>query len=81
MTQDVLEPAPSLRATRAGRRFRGSATLAVGCVLAGLILLLALVSLFWSPYAADDTSGGRLAAPGGGICWAPTSSAVTCSPR
>lgn len=49
---------------RATRRTRRSYALAVGCFLAGLIALLALVSLFWLPFAADDTSGGRLTAPG-----------------
>lgn len=43
-----------------------SYTLTSGCVLSGLIALLALVSLFWAPYAADDTSGGRLTGPGAG---------------
>jgi peptide/nickel transport system permease protein len=43
-----------------------SYTLTFGCALAGLIALLALVSLFWAPYAADDTSGGRLTGPGAG---------------
>ncbi|MFH8618428.1 ABC transporter permease [Streptomyces sp. NPDC017979] len=46
------------------RRTRRSYTLVAGCVLAGAIALLALVSVFWLPYATDDTSGGRLAAPG-----------------
>ncbi|MFD7130744.1 ABC transporter permease [Streptomyces sp. NPDC059894] len=45
---------------------RGSATLAVGCVLTGLVALLALVSFLWLPYAPDDTTGGRLAGPGDG---------------
>ncbi|MFJ4733441.1 ABC transporter permease [Streptomyces sp. NPDC088770] len=49
-----------------GRSPRRSATLVVGCVLAGLIALLALMSLFWLPFSADDTSGGRLAGPGNG---------------
>lgn len=40
-----------------------SYTLLAGCVLAGLIVLLALVSLVWLPYATDDTSGGRLTGP------------------
>ncbi|MFJ8795192.1 ABC transporter permease [Streptomyces sp. NPDC102462] len=62
---DVLEPVRPTSAARAGRRARGSATLVVGCVLAGAIALLALVSLFWLPYPADDTSGGRLTGPGG----------------
>ncbi|WP_392675700.1 ABC transporter permease [Streptomyces sp. LN785] len=41
-----------------------SFTLISGCGLVGLIALLALVSLLWAPYAADDTSGGRLTGPG-----------------
>lgn len=48
------------------RRRRRSVTLAVGCVLAGLIVALAVVSLFWLPYPPSDVSGGRLAGPGGG---------------
>ncbi|MFZ3567828.1 ABC transporter permease [Streptomyces sp. BH097] len=45
---------------------RSSITLWTGAVFAGLVALLALVSLFWLPYDSDDTSGGRLAGPGGG---------------
>ncbi|MFI6880845.1 ABC transporter permease [Streptomyces sp. NPDC050400] len=45
---------------------RSSLTLWTGAVFAGLVVLLALVSLFWLPYDSDDTSGGRLAGPGGG---------------
>ncbi|MEV7340014.1 ABC transporter permease [Streptomyces sp. NPDC093544] len=45
---------------------RRSLTLWTGCVLAGLVVLLALISLFWLPYDSDDTSGGRLEGPGGG---------------
>ncbi|MFF0465174.1 ABC transporter permease [Streptomyces mexicanus] len=45
---------------------RRSYTLIAGCVLAGLIVLLAAVSFIWLPYAPDDTSGTRLAAPGAG---------------
>ncbi|MFD1276623.1 hypothetical protein ACFQ51_47380 [Streptomyces kaempferi] len=63
---DVLATVPLAKAPPGGRRSGRSATLVVGCVLAGLIALLALVSLFWLPYSADDTSGGRLAGPGGG---------------
>ncbi|MBO1330009.1 ABC transporter permease [Streptomyces sp. VRA16 Mangrove soil] len=47
-------------------RRRTSPTLWTGGVLAGLVALLALVSLFWLPFDSDDTSGGRLAGPGGG---------------
>ncbi|WP_328632226.1 ABC transporter permease [Streptomyces sp. NBC_00356] len=41
-------------------------TLWTGAVFAGLVVLLALVSLFWLPYDSEDTSGGRLSGPGGG---------------
>src|SRR5213076_2818737 len=61
-------PAPS-RATLRGwgaMRRRSSVTLWTGAVFAGLVVLLALVSLFWLPYDSEDTSGGRLAGPGGG---------------
>ncbi|WP_424536498.1 ABC transporter permease [Sphaerisporangium viridialbum] len=53
----AADPAP------AGRR-RRSATLVIGCVLAGAIVAVAVVSLFWVPFAPEDTSGGRLAPPG-----------------
>ncbi|MER5750419.1 ABC transporter permease [Streptomyces sp. NPDC002088] len=52
--------------TRTKQSAKRSYTLVVGCVLTGLIALLALVSAFWLPYAADDTSGGRLTGPGAG---------------
>ncbi|MEV7970563.1 ABC transporter permease [Sphaerisporangium sp. NPDC088356] len=45
-------------------RRRGSATLLIGCVLAGAVVAVAIVSLFWVPFAPEDTSGGRLAPPG-----------------
>lgn len=48
------------------KRRSSSLTLWTGGVLAGVVVLLALVSLFWLPYDSDDTSGGRLAGPGGG---------------
>ncbi|MGW9253840.1 ABC transporter permease [Streptomyces albidoflavus] len=47
-------------------RPRRSATLVTGCVLTGLVALLALISVVWLPYEPDDTSGGRLAPPGDG---------------
>ena len=42
---------------------RRSVTLAIGCVLVGIIVLIALVSLFYLPYPPSDTSGARLAPP------------------
>ncbi|MER6977496.1 ABC transporter permease [Streptomyces carpinensis] len=57
-------PAKSVESAKQGAR--RSYTLIAGCVLAGLIVLLAAVSFVWLPYAPDDTSGTRLAAPGAG---------------
>ncbi|KOV52620.1 ABC transporter permease [Streptomyces sp. AS58] len=54
------------RAQTPAKHRRRSAALLAGCTLTGLILLLALVSLVWLPYATDDTSGGRLTGPGDG---------------
>lgn len=51
------------RTTRAAPR-RRSVILVAGCIPAGLIVALALVSFFWLPYPLDDTSGGRLSPPG-----------------
>ncbi|MFJ8231060.1 ABC transporter permease [Streptomyces sp. NPDC094448] len=62
-TAETATTAESPEAT--GARPRRSLTLVTGCVLAGAVGLLALVAVFWLPYATDDTSGGRLAAPGG----------------
>jgi peptide/nickel transport system permease protein len=44
-------------------RRRPKATLLIGIVLTGLIVLMALVSLFWLPYPLADTSGSRLEGP------------------
>jgi peptide/nickel transport system permease protein len=44
-------------------RRRPKATLLIGLVLTGAILLIALVSLFWLPYPLADTSGSRLEGP------------------
>lgn len=44
-------------------RRRPKATLVIGIVLTGIIVLIALVSLFWLPYPLADTSGGRLEGP------------------
>ncbi|MEV4972076.1 ABC transporter permease [Streptomyces scopuliridis] len=45
-------------------RNRRSPALVSGCILLGLIVATALVSLFWVPYAPEDTTGGRLTPPG-----------------
>ena len=52
--------APGSRRSR-----RRSVALVVGGVLVGLVVLVAVVSLFWTPYPPDDTTGGRLSAPDG----------------
>ena len=43
---------------------RRSWTLIVGSILVGIIAVAAVVSLFWLPYATDDTTGTRLEGPG-----------------
>lgn len=44
-------------------RRRPKATLLIGLVLTGVIVLIALISLFWLPYPLADTSGSRLEGP------------------
>lgn len=44
-------------------RRRPKATLLIGLALTGVIVLIALVSLFWLPYPLADTSGSRLEGP------------------
>lgn len=51
-------------APRRGRR--GHATLVIGLILTGVVVLVALVSLVWLPYPLSDTSGGRLESPNPG---------------
>lgn len=48
------------------RRARGrrSVNLAVGAILFGAIAIIAVVSIFWTPFAPEDTGGGRLQPPG-----------------
>ncbi|KAA9134533.1 ABC transporter permease [Microbacterium caowuchunii] len=48
-------------APRRGRR--GHATLVIGLILVGVVVLTALLSLVWLPYPLSDTSGGRLEGP------------------
>ena len=45
------------------RRARRSVTLGIGLTLVGLIVIVAVVSFFWLPYAQSDTSGTRLEQP------------------
>ena len=46
-------------------RVRRSVNLAVGGVLFGAIALIALVSLVWTPFGLEDTTGDRLMPPSG----------------
>lgn len=48
---------------RGRRRARRSLTLGIGLVLVGLVVIVAVVSFFWLPYAQSDTSGTRLEQP------------------
>jgi peptide/nickel transport system permease protein len=42
---------------------RRSVTLAIGAVLVGIVVVVAIVSFLWLPYAPADTSGDRLEHP------------------
>lgn len=48
---------------RGRRRTRRSLTLGIGLILVGLVVIVAVVSFFWLPYAQSDTSGTRLEQP------------------
>ncbi|CAN3702477.1 Glutathione transport system permease protein GsiD [Microbacterium sp. MM2322] len=43
---------------------RRSLNLTIGAVLFGAIAVIAIVSSFWTPFAPEDTGGGRLLPPG-----------------
>ncbi|MFF2632535.1 ABC transporter permease [Microbacterium sp. NPDC058021] len=59
----VPAPAPAPAASARRRRARRSVNLAVGAALFGLIAVIGLVSVFWTPFAYDDTTGDRLQPP------------------
>lgn len=52
-------------------RARRSVNLAVGGVLFGVIAVVGLVSLLWTPFPTEETGGGRLEPPGP-VHWAGT---------
>lgn len=45
------------------RSRRRSVTLVIGLCLVGIVVAVAIVSVFWLPYSLEDTSGGRLDGP------------------
>lgn len=51
-------------AQRPAPRRRRSLNLTIGAVLFGAIAVIAIVSSFWTPFAPEDTGGGRLLPPG-----------------
>jgi peptide/nickel transport system permease protein len=61
----VVDQAAAQGAVQQGsrRRFRRSTTLAIGLTLVGIVVIVALVSFLWLPYAPSDTAGGRLEQP------------------
>ncbi|MCS4275696.1 MULTISPECIES: ABC transporter permease [Mycetocola] len=65
----VMTQGATVRGPR--RRALGSINLVVGGILLGIIVLAAIVSIFWTPFDPADTTGGRLADPDG-THWAGT---------
>ena len=62
MTATDLPASPVAPAARRSSR-RRSVNLLVGAILFGTILVIALVSLVWTPFPLEDTTGGRLSPP------------------
>lgn len=58
----VIQTDAAATAASRPRRAR-SANLIGGGVLFGIVAVIAIVSLFYTPYSPDDTSGGRLQGP------------------
>ena len=56
-------PHPSAPDPAARIHHRRSVTLTIGAVLVGIVVVVAIVSFLWLPYAPGDTSGGRLENP------------------
>jgi peptide/nickel transport system permease protein len=56
-------PHPSGLDAAARIHHRRSLTLTIGAVLVGIVVVVAIVSFLWLPYAPGDTSGGRLENP------------------
>ncbi len=63
MSGAALKAQTDAVATASARRRRPHATLIIGIVLVGLVVLTAVVSLVWLPYPLSDISGDRLESP------------------
>ncbi|MFB8893424.1 ABC transporter permease [Microbacterium plantarum] len=64
MTATTLPDSGAVTAPERGRpQRRRSVNLAVGGILFGAIAVIGLISLLWTPFTFDDTSGGRLQPP------------------
>jgi len=61
-----------LDAGRHRARRRPGIVLLLGAIIVGLVLLLAAVSLFWTPYAPSDTAEGLRLGPPSAAHWAGT---------
>lgn len=62
-TIDATTGATESAAPRRRPRARRSVNLAVGGLLFGAIAVIALISLVWTPYGLEDTTGDRLSPP------------------
>ncbi|MFZ4895331.1 ABC transporter permease [Plantibacter sp. Mn2098] len=57
------QPAAPATGSTVRRSRRRSVTLVIGLCLVGIVVAVAIVSVFWLPYSLEDTSGGRLDGP------------------
>ncbi|MGO4536342.1 ABC transporter permease [Leifsonia sp. 2MCAF36] len=65
IVEQATEAAAPEPVGRPRRRARRSVTLGIGLTLVGIVVIVAVVSFFWLPYAQSDTSGTRLEQPSG----------------
>ncbi|MFP3464485.1 ABC transporter permease [Leifsonia sp. SIMBA_070] len=63
IVEQAVEAAAPEPGEQTRRRARRSVTLGIGLTLVGLVVVVAVVSFFWLPYAQSDTSGTRLEQP------------------
>lgn len=59
----AVEQTPAAPPPAGSGRGRAGRSLAIGALLAGLVLAVALISLVWTPYSLTDGSGPRLSGP------------------